>query len=89
MAVLIEEKNENMVRELFENEIILRIPLFQRSYGWEKKYIAQLIADVNQAREEGDTHFLGPVIVVQRQEGSLAKLNLKSLMGNKGLPRSF
>jgi uncharacterized protein with ParB-like and HNH nuclease domain len=89
MAVLIEEKNENMVRELFENEIILRIPLFQRSYGWEKKYIAQLIADVNQAREEGDTHFLGPVIVVQRQEGSFGKTQFEVIDGQQRITTIF
>lgn len=89
MKVLIQEKNENSVRELFEFEGILKIPLFQRAYAWEKKFIDQLIADVLQALEEDDTHFLGPLIIVQRQDGSFGKPQSEIIDGQQRITTIF
>ena len=51
---------------LFVNEIFLQdfyiVPIYQRSYAWEKEQIEQLINDIYDAKEK-DVYFIGSLIV--------------------------
>lgn len=52
------------VRELFLDDAVYSVPIYQRNYSWEAEQIEQLISDVDDARRNDDeSYFLGNLIV--------------------------
>lgn len=54
----------------------LSVPIYQRSYAWEKEQVRQLLDDLSRAmrrREQGklSQYFLGSVVVIPRPDGRL------------------
>ena len=66
--------NENLtpelltIRELFEQQAIYTVPIYQRNYAWGENQIQQLISDIGDAMRSGDDegYFLGNLIVTRR-----------------------
>lgn len=55
------------VAQLFEEEAIYTVPIYQRNYAWRAEQIEQLISDVHDALADGDDgYFLGNLIVTRR-----------------------
>jgi hypothetical protein len=44
------------------------IPIYQRNYAWEESQISQLIQDVYDVHEDGNTYYLGSLIVYKRDD---------------------
>ncbi|SDP59910.1 GmrSD restriction endonuclease domain-containing protein [Lentzea jiangxiensis] len=60
--------NETTLQDLLEGSKQYRVPLYQRTYSWEKKQLSQLWDDVVQLAEdrithESATHFIGSVVL--------------------------
>jgi hypothetical protein len=66
--------DETTVQDLFDNEILLTVPYFQRPYKWQQKKIQGFLDDIIKLADEGleDTHFVGAVIT-QGQQAAPAK----------------
>lgn len=51
---------------LLEPSSTARIPIFQRSYSWEKPEVTQFLTDVYDCAESKVPHFWGPVVILRR-----------------------
>ena len=49
----------------------LRVPPNQREYAWEQEQVNQLMRDLAKAIEDGETYFLGTIVTIPRQDGTL------------------
>jgi hypothetical protein len=50
----------NNIRELFENNLEIRIPAYQRAYTWERKQWKQFFDDL--VEQKGKTYYLGQIL---------------------------
>ena len=53
------------IKELFESNNNVEVPNFQRNYVWQRENVEQLLKDVVDAGEMGDTHFFGPIVLLK------------------------
>jgi hypothetical protein len=44
----------------------LAVPAFQRNYSWTKIEVSQFLTDIYESARSGESHFWGPVVVLQR-----------------------
>jgi hypothetical protein len=51
---------------LLEPRSTAKIPIFQRSYSWEKPEVTQFLTDVYDCAESEEPHFWGPVVILRR-----------------------
>lgn len=63
------------VGELFANDTVYTVPVYQRNYAWRTQQIEQLISDIQDAATEGGSdpgagYFLGNLIVTARPSPS-------------------
>ncbi|WP_407536626.1 DUF262 domain-containing protein (plasmid) [Cetobacterium somerae] len=68
----LKEKDEGIfsIKELFEKEIELKVPLYQRRYAWGKKELDQLFYDIYWQMEGGvEEYFIGTLVLFKK--GSL------------------
>lgn len=49
----------------------LLVPPNQREYAWEDEQVTQLLQDVAKAIEEGESYFLGTIVTIPREDGTL------------------
>jgi Protein of unknown function DUF262 len=49
----------------------LRVPPNQREYAWEDEQVNQLLRDLAKAIEDGETYFLGTILTIPRDDGTL------------------
>lgn len=49
----------------------LRVPPNQREYAWEDEQVNQLLRDLAKAIEDGETYFLGTIVTIPRDDGTL------------------
>ena len=57
------------IKELFQNNIVLRIPYFQRSYVWGKENWERFCDDMfSLLEDDSDNYFLGSVIIKKRED---------------------
>ncbi|RDI20201.1 DUF262 domain-containing protein [Lentzea flaviverrucosa] len=60
--------NETTLQHLLEGSKQYRVPLYQRTYSWEKKQLSQLWDDIvglaeDRVAQESATHFIGSVVL--------------------------
>jgi uncharacterized protein with ParB-like and HNH nuclease domain len=56
--------HETSFGDILKERSYFRVPPFQRAYKWKKVRLEQLIADINQVKEEEeDAHFIGAFII--------------------------
>ncbi|MGL5780095.1 DUF262 domain-containing protein [Cetobacterium sp.] len=68
----LKEKDEGIfsIKELFEKEIELKVPLYQRKYAWGKKELDQLFCDIYGQMKGGvEEYFIGTLVIFKK--GSL------------------
>lgn len=68
----LKEKDEGIfsIKELFEKEIELKVPLYQRRYAWGKKELDQLFCDIYGQMKGGvEEYFIGTLVLFKK--GSL------------------
>lgn len=51
---------------LLEPSSTAKIPIFQRSYSWEKPEVTQFLTDVYDCAKSKEPHFWGPVVILRR-----------------------
>lgn len=58
------------VRDLFgKNGVKFNVPPYQRGYEWEQKHFEDLWADVQRIGERIDQHYLGNIILLEKNSG--------------------
>lgn len=59
------------IQEIFQNNIILKIPYFQRSYVWQEENWERFLNDMLDLPETDDNYFLGSVILKKAGKNDL------------------
>jgi len=57
------QANTVKIQEIFQSNIVLKIPYFQRSYVWNKENWERFLSDMLDLPETNDNYFLGSVIL--------------------------
>lgn len=77
------------VSELFDDDTVYTIPLYQRNYSWRAEQIEQLISDIQDAirNPRADSYFLGNLIVTKRDvtDHSTSTTNFEVIDGQQRL----
>jgi uncharacterized protein with ParB-like and HNH nuclease domain/predicted transport protein len=71
------EANKSTLFQLLNGEKQFRIPIYQRTYSWEKEACERLIDDILAIADapEGQSHFLGSVVYVAQLDYQVAGVN--------------
>ncbi|MGQ4894068.1 MAG: DUF262 domain-containing protein, partial [Candidatus Njordarchaeia archaeon] len=63
------EAKEIKVGDLFSEQFIFEIPIYQRPLSWSKEHFDQLISDIIEAKESGEEqYFLGSIVLWEKKE---------------------
>lgn len=67
------EARYRSIRNLFGGKrgAVFKVPPYQREYEWEKKHWRDLWTDVNRIGEQVDKHYLGNIILLEQESGSV------------------
>ena len=65
------EAGTKRIQEIFQSNIILKIPYFQRSYVWEDKNWERFLNDMLELLETQENYFLGSIILKKAGESAL------------------
>lgn len=63
--------NESTLTDLLRPGIKMIMPPYQRSYSWEKSEARELLNDLIEATETGNSHFVGAIVLVRDEAGDL------------------
>lgn len=63
--------NESTLADLLRPGIKMIMPPYQRSYSWEKSEARDLLNDLVEATETGNSHFVGAIVLVRDEAGDL------------------
>ena len=64
------------VNEVLEGTKQIRVPDYQREYSWGKDQWSELWDDIRALIRERNNHFLGSIVVIEKNEDGLKKLDL-------------
>jgi len=63
------EAKEIKLGDLFSEQFIFNIPIYQRPFSWTKDHFEQLMEDITDAMENGDEYyFIGSIILKKQKE---------------------
>lgn len=70
------EARYKSIRNLFGGKrgAVFEVPPYQRGYEWEKKHWRDLWTDVNRIGEQVDQHYLGNIILLERESGGVYEI---------------
>lgn len=74
------QANTVKIQEVFQSNIVLKIPYFQRSYVWDEGNWERFLSDMLDLPETNDNYFLGSVILKKREQMILVMSSLTLLM---------
>lgn len=69
------EARFRQIRSLFgKRGVKFEVPPYQRGYEWERKHIEDLWLDLRRIDDQVDQHFLGSIILLEKESGSLFEI---------------
>jgi len=69
------EARFRQIRSLFgKRGVKFEVPPYQRGYEWERKHIEDLWLDLQRIDDQVDQHFLGSIILLEKESGSLFEI---------------
>ncbi|MFK8214403.1 DUF262 domain-containing protein [Haloferax volcanii] len=69
------EARFRQIRSLFgKRGVQFEVPPYQRGYEWERKHIEDLWLDLQRIDDQVDQHFLGSIILLEKESGSLFEI---------------
>lgn len=68
--------DDHVISEVLEGTQQIEVPDYQREYSWGKDQWAELWDDVYALTRERDNHYLGSIVVIEKKENGLKKLEL-------------
>lgn len=68
--------DDYVISEVLEGTKQIHVPDYQREYSWGKDQWSELWDDVYALTRERDNHFLGSIVVIEKKEDGLRKLDL-------------
>jgi uncharacterized protein with ParB-like and HNH nuclease domain len=68
--------DDYVISEVLEGTQQIAVPDYQREYSWGKDQWSELWDDVIALTRERDNHFLGSIVVIEKKENGLKKLEL-------------
>lgn len=68
--------DDYVISEVLEGTKQIHVPDYQREYSWGKDQWSELWDDIYALTRERDNHFLGSIVVIEKKEDGLRKLDL-------------
>jgi uncharacterized protein with ParB-like and HNH nuclease domain len=67
--------NKQNLTSLFSGSSQLVVPAYQRNYSWTSGQVDIFLADLFHGAETGESHFFGPLVVLDEPDGSLSLID--------------
>lgn len=59
--------NTKKLEDIFKDNMLLKVPIFQRDYSWTKNNWKELLDDIVRGKKENINHYMGSVVLVQNK----------------------
>ncbi|MGH2612253.1 MAG: DUF262 domain-containing protein, partial [Rhabdochlamydiaceae bacterium] len=71
------DAREKRVTELIKSEVQLKVPVYQRTYDWEKKHCKKLLEDIVTVIKNTNlqSHFIGAIVYIEKGLHHLGSVN--------------